>query len=185
MILGLLFVQHQIFSSTKINFKNAHLGQHGVAAKHFFNNLCFEKCKKLSFCLARFWPNFGWCKKKHYKIGISAHFQKQKKQKMTIFNGYYLGQVRVIIWAKFGVKKKANLAQIIILKLFARNLFKKMQKPIFYSVLTNNVKNKLAQTITTRMAKLGPDNNNTTHIYIYIHRHIYFFIFIYWISWYT
>ena len=47
--------------------------------------------------LAKFWLMF----KKHYKIGISAHFQKQFKEKMTILKGYYLGQVRVIIWAKF------------------------------------------------------------------------------------
>ena len=44
--------------------------------------------------LAKFWLMF----KKHYKIGISAHFQKHR---MTILKGYYLGQVRVIIWAKF------------------------------------------------------------------------------------
>ena len=28
-------------------------------------------------------------------------FSKAKKEKMTILQGYYLGQVRVITWAKF------------------------------------------------------------------------------------
>ena len=47
-----------------------------------------------------FLAKFGLMFKKHCKISISALFQKQKK-KMTILQGYYLGQVRVIIWAKF------------------------------------------------------------------------------------
>ena len=55
---------------------------------------------------------------KHYKIGISAHFQKQKKEKNDHFEGllsgpskgYYLGQVCCNI-------KMANLAHIITLQM--------------------------------------------------------------------
>ena len=35
------------------------------------------------------------------KVGIAAHVQKQKQGTITILKGYYLGQVRFIIWAKF------------------------------------------------------------------------------------
>ena len=55
---------------------------------------------KLSFfCpfFAEFWLMF----KKHDKYRYFSTFSKQKKEKMTILHSYYLGQVRVIIWAKF------------------------------------------------------------------------------------
>ena len=68
---------------------------------------------------------------------------------MTILKGYYLGQVRVIIWAKFD-KKGAETPIFIV---FLQTVLKK----------TN-----LAQIITLQMAKLGPENNSTAYIYIYI-----------------
>ena len=64
-------------------------------------NLCFGKCEKLSFVFAHFFFAKFWLMfKKHYKMGVSAHFQKQKKQNKCISRCYYLGQVGVIIWAK-------------------------------------------------------------------------------------
>ena len=49
-------------------------GQKGGCNKTFFMNLCFAKCQKLSFLggpfLGEIWVMF----KKHYKVGISAHF---------------------------------------------------------------------------------------------------------------
>ena len=40
--------------------------------------------------------------KKHCKNWYFSTFSKaKKKKKMTIFQSYYLGQVHVIIWAKF------------------------------------------------------------------------------------
>ena len=87
--------------SKNTSWKTPIFGQKGSCNKTIFlNNLCFAKCEKLSF----FVPFFGQILvdvQKHYKIGISAHFEKPKKKKMTILKGYYLGQVRVIIWAKF------------------------------------------------------------------------------------
>ena len=73
----------------------------------FCTNLYFAKCEKLSFFgpfLAKFWLIF----KKHYKIGISAHFLKQttKTKKMS---GYYLVQVGAIIWSKLGAFKNCKL----------------------------------------------------------------------------
>ena len=40
----------------------------------FFMNLCFAKCEKLSFFFCPFFAKFWFMFKKHYKIGISAHF---------------------------------------------------------------------------------------------------------------
>ena len=98
--------------------------------------------------LAKFWLMF----KKHYKIGISAHFQKQKKEKNDHFEGllsgpskgYYLGQVCCNI-------KMANLAQIITLQIFVHTFFSKKsaETPIFIVFFANSVKKN----------KLGPDNN--------------------------
>ena len=44
---------------------------------------------------------------------------------MTIFNGHYLVQIRVVIWSKFGVQKMPNLDQIITITSVARSFFQK------------------------------------------------------------
>ena len=46
---------------------------------------------------------------KHYKIGISAHFKKQKIEKKSILRCYYLGQVGVIMAEKPHKKKNKFL----------------------------------------------------------------------------
>ena len=75
------------------------------------------------------------------KIGISAHFQKQKNKKYhfeVLLSGpsrcYYLGQVDCNL-------KMANLAQIITPQICARNFFQKKsaETPIFIVFLTNSV----------------------------------------------
>ena len=65
------------------------------------------------------------------KIGISAHFQKQKKQKYhfeVLLSGpsrcYYLGQVDCNL-------KMANLAQINITSNLRAHFFKRAETPIF------------------------------------------------------
>ena len=83
----LVFSYVFLFNINVFGFKKTQVEKHhllvkrGVATKRFFNNLCFEKCEKLSFF---FWPffgqNLGWCSESTVKIGISAHFQKQKKE---------------------------------------------------------------------------------------------------------
>ena len=87
--------------------------------------MCFAKCERFSFVC----PFFGQILvdvQKHYKIGILAHFQKQKKEKNDHFQGllsgpskgYYLGQV-------CSNMKMANLAQIITLQIFVHTFFQK------------------------------------------------------------
>ena len=68
--------------------------------------------------MANFWLFF----KKHYKIGILAHFSKQKITKKGIFECYYLVQVDCYYLVQVGcVLKNANLDQIITFKFLARN----------------------------------------------------------------
>ena len=93
--------------------------------------LCFAKCEKLSFfwghVLGKFWLMF----KKHYKIGISALFKKQKK-KMTIFKVNNWAKLKSIIGPSWGSKKN-QLGPIIDFEnlraffLFAKNVL----KPLF------------------------------------------------------
>ena len=121
--------------SKNTSWKTPNFGQKGSCNKTVFYNLCFAKCEKLSF----FWPLFGKFLvdvKKHYRIGMSAHFQskKRKKKKKDHFEGllsgpskgYYLGQACCNI-------KMANLAQIITLQIFVHTFFqtKKVPKPLF------------------------------------------------------
>ena len=80
--------------------KHQCLVKRGVATKRSFYNLCFVKSEK--FFGARFWAKFWLMFKKHYENRYFNTFSKPKKRKnMTILKGYYLGQVRVIFWAKF------------------------------------------------------------------------------------
>ena len=91
----------------------------------FFQKSQFQKVSvSFSPCFAK----FGLMFKKHCKIGISEHFQKQKKGKNDNFEGslsgpskgYYLGQVCCNI-------KMANLALIIALQFFARTVFSRSE----------------------------------------------------------
>ena len=87
------------------NFKNTNFWtKGGVATKRFFIKLCFRKCEKLSFFSPLFGPNFGWCSKNTVKIGIPAHFQKQKNEKKWPFS-------KVIIWAKLMLLSGPSLLQ--------------------------------------------------------------------------
>ena len=70
----------------------------------FFINLCFAKCEKLSFLGgAFFWQFFGCFSKNTIKIGILAHFSKQKiTKKMAFLNVIIWSKLSVIIWSKLG-----------------------------------------------------------------------------------
>ena len=82
----------------------------------FFYQPVFCKMWKVIVFGGAFFANFCCFQKKHYKIGILAHFSKQKLQKKGyILESYYLVQVGVIIWSKLGALKNANLDQIITL----------------------------------------------------------------------
>ena len=110
--------------SKKQSWETPIFGQTGSCNKTvFFMNL-FGKCEKLSFfpIFAKFWLMF----KKHYKNGYFSTFLKTKKTKKCILRCYYLGQVDCNL-------KMANLAQIIIPQICARNFFQKQKgpKPLF------------------------------------------------------
>ena len=81
------FVQCFWFQKHQVE-KHHFLVKRGVATKRFFfMSLCFAKCEKVLVFLAifcKFWLMF----KKHYKIGISAHFKKQQKQNNYHFQSY-------------------------------------------------------------------------------------------------
>ena len=82
--------------------KHQFLVKRGVATKRVFvNNPCFAKCEKLSFFLPDFLAKFWLMVKQHYKKVFQHIFKSKKKKQMTSLKGYYLGQVRVITWAKF------------------------------------------------------------------------------------
>ena len=109
----------------------------GVATKRFLFEPVFATCEKLSL-FGPFFGKFGLMFKKHNKIGISAHFEKQKMVNMTMLKRHYLVQGRGIIWSKL-VSPKKQLGPDD-----ERNLL----KPLFYSVFDRHCfKN-----------KLGPDN---------------------------
>ena len=122
-------VQHHCFWFQKPKFKNTNFWSKGGLQHNgfFFMNLCFAKCEKLSFFWgAFFWQIFGCFSKSTIKIGILAHFSKQKLQKKGIFKCYYLVQVKCYYLVQVGcVLKTVNLDQIITFKIFARNLFSK------------------------------------------------------------
>ena len=92
-----------VFGLKKHKLKNTNFWSKGELQQNglFKYNLCFAKCEKLSFFCPFFGQSLVDVQKNTIKISISAHFQSKKRTNMTILKGYYLGQVRVIIWAKF------------------------------------------------------------------------------------
>ena len=93
----MFFGQHQWFYvSKKTTYKAPIVGQVGGCNKTVFIACVLQNLKVIGFA------HFG--QKRTIKIGISAHFEKQQKAKNnTILRGYYLVQVGVIIWSKFGL----------------------------------------------------------------------------------
>ena len=127
----------------------------------------------LAIVLAFFWLFF----KKHYKNRhFSTFFEAKNYKKNGIFGSYYLVQVGSYYLVQVDcVLKNANLDQTITSKFFARNFFSKKKRadtPIFIVFFGNRCfgkKTNLDQIITSKRAKLGPDNNSTA-IYIYMYR---------------
>ena len=68
-------------------------------------NLCFPKCEKLSFFGVPFFGQILVDVEKHYKIGISALFKKQKNGKKTIFTVNNWAKLKSIIGPSWGSKK--------------------------------------------------------------------------------
>ena len=68
-------------------------------------NLCFQNVKSYRFFWGHFLGKFWLMFKKHYKIGISALFKKQKMEKMTIFKVNNWAKLKSIIGQVGGPKK--------------------------------------------------------------------------------
>ena len=101
LVFSYVFVEHQCFWFQKTQVENTNFWSKGELQQNgFFNNQCFERCEKLSF-FPLFFGQILVDVQKHCKNWYFSTFQKQQKEKMTILQGYCLGQVRVIIWAKF------------------------------------------------------------------------------------
>ena len=124
-----------VFGFKKPKLKNTNFwSKGGLQHNGFFMNLCFARCEKLSFFWGLVFAIFWLLFKKHYKIGIWAHFSKQKITTiLTFLNVYYLVQVDCYYLVQVGcVLKNVNLDQIITFKFLARNFFfkKKGLKPL-------------------------------------------------------
>ena len=125
--------------------------------------------KSYHLSVPKFGPIFRWCSKAQWNIYVST-FSKRKRQSNTIWGVIIRGQLGVIIWAKFGAtNKKANLAQAITSRICWFNFFSKAcaepPKCIAFSGKTHITKTNLAQIITLKLAKLGPDKNSTGKIH--------------------
>ena len=84
------------------SWKTPILGQKGSCNKTGFLITCvLQNVKSYRFFFAPFLAKSWLMFKKHFKNTYFSTFSKAKKEKMTILKGYYLGQVKVIIWAKF------------------------------------------------------------------------------------
>ena len=70
--------------------KKTKLVKRGVATNGFFYQPVFWKMSKVIVLFWVFFGNFWLMFKNTIKIGISAHFKKQKIEKKTIFNSYHL-----------------------------------------------------------------------------------------------
>ena len=120
--------------------KNKQLKNHqfldkwGLAAKRFFLlNCVLKNVNSYRFFFAFFFGQILIDVPKTIKIGISAHFQKQKKRKKWPLS-------KIIIWANLMLlsgpgllqHKMANLAQIITLEILVHIAFqKKLLKSLF------------------------------------------------------
>ena len=142
----------------------------------FFINLCLQNVKSYRFVafFCQFLLDF---KKKHCKISISAHFSKQKLQKMTFLEIIIWSKLEVIIWSKLVRLKKRQLGpdnhfQFFCAQFFPPKCAETTNFIVFFCYRCFRKKTNLDQIITSKTPKLGPDNNSTAYIYIYI----YFFL---------
>ena len=125
-----LFADYQLCCLLNINvwfqkhkLKNTNFWSNGgVATKRFCLLACvLQNVKSYRFValvLAKIWLMF----KNTIQIGISAHFEKQKRTKMT---SDYLGQVRVLSGPSLLQHKNGQLAQIKTLQILRTVFVKK------------------------------------------------------------
>ena len=81
----------------------------GVATKRYFLWACvLQNVKSYRFLGPCFWQSLVDVQK-HYKIGISAHFWKQKKQKIPFFNVINWSKSKLLTGPSWGFKTKGQL----------------------------------------------------------------------------
>ena len=132
-------------------------------------NLCFAKCEKFAF----FWPFLG-------QILVDVKNTKRNRYFSTILKAKQWSFCTAIIWAKvgllsgewamLGVYKNGQLGPDSNCANLRAQFFSKQicWNPYFIAFLTNSGKQKtnLAQIITIKKDKLGPNNNSTTYMYM-------------------
>ena len=131
----------------------------GLQQNVFFYEPVFCKMWKLIVFFGPFFGKFWLLFKKHYKK-VFQHIFKSKKRPFSKL---------LTAGPSWGTKKGQLGPDNNFENLRAIFFYRKCaETPIFIVFLTNNVfkKANLAQLITLKMAKLGPDNNSTTYIYI-------------------
>ena len=146
----MFFVQHQCSSFKKELIKHQFCVKRGGGLQqNIFKQPVFCKMwKAIVFLGGPFLGKFWLMLKNHYKIGISAYFEKQKEQRKTVlrvFSGPSKGYYLVQVWPSV---KMANLDQILTVKKCARN--KMCWNPHINSVLWQ----------TMFKNKLGPDHHS-------------------------
>ena len=179
----MFFVQHHCFWFQKTQVeKHIFSKKGGLQHNGFFLWTCvLQNVKSYRFFFGNFLGMFLVVFQKNtIKIGILAHFSKQKITKKWHFWKLLSGPSWKLLsgpsWLRL---KKRQLGPDNNFQNFcAQFLFpkKKGWNPYFYSFFGNRCfrkKTNLDQITTSKRAKLGPDNNLTAYIYIYI----YFFFF--------
>ena len=173
----LFFVQHQCLalrnaSSKKHIFSNKGGLQHNGV---FYEPVFCKMWKVIVFFWHFFGQFFGCFSKNTIKMGILAHFSKQKITKKRHFWKLLSGPSWKLLsgpsWLRL---KKRQLGPDNNFQNFCAQFFSKKKgwNPYFYSVFWQSVfwkKTNLDQIITSKRAKLGPDNNSTATLLIYIH----------------
>ena len=154
-------------------------------------NLCFGNCQKLSFFLGRFLGNSWLMFKNTVKIGISAHFSKQKNEKQWPFPKLITGPpAKLITGPRLGHLKIGNVAQLLTLQILGSPflfLKKSAETPIFIVFFEKQffIKTNVAQLLTLKWPKRGPVINSTAICckYIYIYIFFFFFFFVFFFPW--
>ena len=173
LILSFVFCSTSVFGFKECKFKKTHFFKKRGVAQHngFFLWTCvLQNVKSYRFFLGIFWLFF----KKHYKNRhFSTLFEATNYKKMAF--------LEVIIWSSWKLLsgpswlrlKKRQLGPDNNFQNFCAQFFfpkKRAETPIFIVFLAIGVlekKTNLDQIITSKRAKLGPDNNSTAYIYIY------------------
>ena len=174
--LKLCFCSTSLFLvSKKPKLKNTNFWSKGELQQNGFLWPCvLQSLKSYRFLGGHFLTNFGWCSKNTIKKVFQHFLKKQKMEKMTIFKVNNWAKLKSIIGPSWGSKKKANLAQLLTLKICVRFLFhfqKFAETPIFIGFFWHNLlKKQLGPIIDFANPQTWPNYwLHSIYIYIYIY----------------